>query len=139
MNIGTINNDPTSYFAFGGTLYRATSVRISKVIHARDIEHYPGAVYIGREHSGRGRGPSFKRSPWANPWKVKDVGRERAVQLYSRWIAGNREAAALLPPGRWHKPTLDEIRDQLRGKTLACWCDHKECHGHLLEAIANGY
>jgi hypothetical protein len=107
-----------------------------RVIHARDLPANPGAVYIGREHSGRGRGPSFKRSRWANPWTVKAVGRERAVELYARWIAGDPEAAALLPPGRWHKPTPTEIREALAGRMLACWCTTKPCHGDVLLEIA---
>ena len=111
---------------------------MTTVIHARDIELHAGAVYIGREHSGRGRGPSFKRSPWANPWNWKIVGREQAIALYARWIAGDAEAASLLPPGRWHKPTPQEIRNELRGQVLACWCDELlPCHGHVLAAIAD--
>ena len=111
---------------------------MTTVIHAHDIELHAGAVYIGREHSGRGRGPSFKRSPWANPWNWKVEGRERAIALYARWIAGDAEAASLLPPGRWHKPTPQEIRNELRGQVLACWCDELlPCHGHVLAAIAD--
>ena len=108
------------------------------VIHARDLPASTGAVYIGREHSGRGRGPSFKRSPWANPWRVEIEGRERAIALYARWIAGDPEAELLLPRGRWHKPTTQEIRSELRGQALACWCEPLlPCHGHVLAAIAD--
>lgn len=110
---------------------------MTTVIHARDIGDDANAVYIGREHAGRGRGPSFKRSRWANPWNARVVGRERAVALYARWIAGDPEAAALLQAGRWHKPTIDEIRRELRGKVLACWCEPLPCHGHVLAAIAD--
>ena len=106
------------------------------VIHVRDMAAHSGVVYIGRECSGRGRGPSFKRSRWANPWKVKDVGREQSIALFRRWIAGEQDAAALLPPGRWHKPTTAEIREELSGRTLACWCDPEPCHGHVLAEIA---
>jgi hypothetical protein len=113
-----------------------TSRRLPELIHARDIELYANAVYIGREHSGRGRGASFKRSPWANPWSVKAVCRDRSIELYARWLSGDLEAESLLPPGRWHKPTTDEIRRELRGKVLACWCVPKNCHGYVLAAIA---
>lgn len=64
------------------------------VIHTRDIERHPGAVYIGREHAGRGRGPSFKRSRWAKPFTWHEHGREAAVDLYTRWINGDPDAAA---------------------------------------------
>ena len=107
------------------------------VIHARELDRYIDAVYIGREHSGRGRGPSFKRSRWANPWHWRDVGREVAIAMYARWITGDPEAAELLPPGRLCRPTPQEIRDELRGRVLACWCDPQPCHGHVLAAIAD--
>jgi hypothetical protein len=110
---------------------------MTTVIHAHDIELHAGAVYIGREHSGRGRGSSFKRSPWANPWRVEIEGRDRAIALYARWIVGDAEAELLLPRGRWHKPTTQEIRNELRGHVLACWCDPLPCHGHVLAAIAD--
>ena len=111
---------------------------MTTVIHVRDLARYPGAILITREHSGRGHGPSWKRTPWANPWNWKIVGRDRAIALYARWIAGDAEAASLLPPGRWHKPTPQEIRNELRGQVLACWCDELlPCHGHVLAAIAD--
>lgn len=109
----------------------------TRVIHARDLGQHPDAIYIGREHAGRGRGPSFKRSPWANPWSVCEHGRESAVALFARWVAGDPEVAAMLPPGNWHRPTADEIRRELRGRVLACWCDPQPCHGHVLAAIAD--
>lgn len=95
-----------------------------------------GTVYIGREHAGRGRGPSFKRSPWANPFKVSQHGRERAVELYRRWLLGDAVAAAIVPAGNWHRPTLEEIRT-LQGEVLACWCDlGEQCHGDVLGELA---
>jgi hypothetical protein len=107
------------------------------VIHARDIDRHPGAIYIGREHAGRGRGPSFKRSRWANPFHWKDHGRDRAVVLFARWITGDPTVAAMLPPGKWRRPSVEEIRQELRGRVLACWCDPEPCHGHVLAAIAD--
>jgi hypothetical protein len=109
----------------------------TRVIHTRDLGQYPDAIYIGREHAGRGRGPSFKRSRWANPFTWCEYGRDAAVALYARWITGDPEAAAMLPPGNWHRPTADEIRRELRGRVLACWCDPQPCHGHVLAALAD--
>jgi len=107
------------------------------VIHSRDLPQHPDAIYIGREHAGRGRGPSFKRSRWANPFHWTDHGRVGAVDLYTRWINGDPEAAAMLPPGNWHRPSAEEIRRELRGRVLACWCAPERCHGHVLAAIAD--
>jgi hypothetical protein len=110
----------------------------SLVIHHRDLARHPGGVYCGREHSGRGHGPSFKRSPWANPWNHRKVGRSLAISLYVRWILGDEKAAEKLPPGRWHKPTLGEIRDSLAGRVLACHCAPAACHCDFLAAVAAG-
>jgi hypothetical protein len=109
----------------------------TRVIHARDLPAYPDAIYIGREHAGRGRGPSFKRSRWANPFHWTDHGRDRAVALFARWIMGDPEAAAMLPPGKWPRPSIAEIRSELGGRVLACWCEPLACHGHVLAAIAD--
>lgn len=109
----------------------------TRVIHCRDLPQHPDAIYIGREHAGRGRGPSFKRSRWANPFTWCEHGREQAVALFTRWIAGDPEAAAMLPPGKWRRPSLEEIRAELRGRVLACWCHPQSCHGHLLARLAD--
>jgi len=111
------------------------------IVHVHEMSKHPDAVYIGRECSGRGRGPSFTRSQWANPWNWKTLpgGRAEAVALFRRWLAGDLEAAAMLPPGRWPRPTVEDIRRELAGRVLACWCGPGDpCHGHVLAEIANG-
>jgi hypothetical protein len=33
---------------------------------------------------------------------------------------------------------MEEIKQELRGKVLGCWCDNpRACHGFILWAIAN--
>lgn len=40
-------------------------------------------------------------------------------------------------PGR--RPTLGEIKRELRGKDLACWCPlGQPCHADVLLELANG-
>jgi hypothetical protein len=107
------------------------------VIRARHVGRHRRAIYIGREHAGRGRGPSFKRSRWANPIKLGVCGRATAVDIYARWLDGDAAVTAMLPPGRWHHPSVEEIRRELRGRVLACWSDPEPCHGHVLAAIAD--
>ena len=110
----------------------------ARVIHVADLVQHPDAIYIGREHSGRGRGPSFKRSRFANPFPWTEYGRPKAVGLFRRWLAGDPDAAALVTWPRWTRPTPDEIREALVGKVLACWCEPGQpCHGHVLVEIAN--
>lgn len=42
-------------------------------------------------------------------------------------------------PITWTYPSLDEIRDELAGKNLACWCDLDEpCHADVLLNLVNG-
>ena len=111
---------------------------MARVIHMDDIDQHPDAVYIGRE-CPRAR-PPRKRTPWANPWNWRTLpgGRAAAVELFRRWLAGDQEAESMLPPGRWPRPAMDDIRRELAGKVLACWCPAGEpCHGHVLAEIAD--
>jgi hypothetical protein len=48
--------------------------------------------------------------------------------MYRRDIDGNV----------WTFPTKQDIREQLRGKDLACWCPlNQPCHADVLLEIAN--
>lgn len=78
-----------------------------------------GAVYVGRS------APYLKRSPFANPFSVKEFGREEAVRLYREYL--------LTSPG-----LLDAARAQLVGRDLACWCKPDElCHADVLIELVN--
>jgi hypothetical protein len=109
------------------------------IVHVHEMSKHPDAVYIGRE-VGLAR-PPRKRTPWANPWNWKKLpgGKAEAVELFRRWLAGDLEAAAMLPPGRWPRPTVEDIRRELAGRVLACWCGPGDsCHGYVLAEITNG-
>lgn len=82
-----------------------------------------GAIYVGRP------------SRWGNPWIVDPVKAtlpasnqyrataEECVRLYAVWAA-------------WY---VEEIRADLAGHDLACWCPlDQPCHADVLLAIANG-
>lgn len=85
----------------------------------------PNTVYVGRP------------TKWGNPakigtihwwdWNVKVYpirNREDAVEYYRDWLPRNF--------------TDKEIREELRGKDLACWCPlSRPCHADILLAIAN--
>ena len=79
-------------------------------------------VYVGRP------------TKWGNPFKVGDEGipaREVAVALYKDWI-GNRSSIKQIPP------TKEEIKKELAGKNLSCWCSlDGPCHADILLKIAN--
>lgn len=74
-----------------------------------------GAVYIGRWH------PWTKvASKWANPYKVgKDGTREEVIAKYKVYLD------SMVNQGK-----LDI--NELRGKTLVCFCVPLACHGTVL-------
>lgn len=87
-------------------------------------------VYIGRRWTmGNWNLPHSK---WANPFTVRQCGSaEKAVERYREWILRQPELLASL--------------EELRGKTLGCWCvktgpDGKQtgaCHGRVLVELLN--
>lgn len=90
-----------------------------KVWNKRDPNCPKDAVYVGRP------------SKWGNPFKIGDesyypgtpMTREDAVEhfrasVYSPWLHA-------------------EIRKELAGKDLVCWCAPKPCHADVLLEIAN--
>lgn len=82
------------------------------------------AVYVGRP------------SAWGNPfshlegttaeWRV--ASREEAVSRYRQWIVSRLDAE----PG-----LRDQLRSELAGRDLVCWCSPKACHADVLLEIAN--
>jgi len=73
----------------------------------------PGAVYIGRG------------SPYGNPFVIgKDGTRDEVCDKYEFYIYRDKEL-------------LLQIREELRGKDLVCFCKPKRCHGDFLLNLAN--
>ncbi|MEP3071664.1 DUF4326 domain-containing protein [Maricaulis sp.] len=70
---------------------------------------------------------------WGNPYRVDEWGRQRAVSrfredLYERGVVEGPRGPV----------TVEMIRAELKGRDLACFCDHHgACHGDVLMAIAN--
>ena len=72
------------------------------------VNRYKSAfdVYIGRG------------SKWGNPFKIGvDGDRKTVINLYREWII--------------HQPVFNDI-EELRGKTLGCFCHPLPCHGDVL-------
>jgi len=84
------------------------------VVHCME---QPFDVYIGRKH------PRFPAgSKWQNPFKIgKDGTREQVLEKFRLWLPKQKHLIANL--------------EELRGKTLGCWCksasDPKPCHGDI--------
>jgi hypothetical protein len=71
----------------------------------------PGAVVVSRP------------SRWGNPFPIgPDRSAAEAVALYREWIT----------------PRVDEVRVQLAGRDLCCWCPlDRPCHADVLLELAN--
>ncbi len=70
-------------------------------------------------------------SRWGNPFTITEHGgdltREEAVARFREALLQGR-----LPFG------ADHVRQQLRGRSLACWCPlDKACHADVLLDVAN--
>lgn len=98
-------------------------------------------VYIGR---GRYSNPCRETSEpgkYGNPFshlpnslaQFKVLTRSEAIAKHRAWILGELLISGYPPP------TVEEIRRDLRGKVLGCWCRPKfdSCHGDILAEIAN--
>jgi len=89
-----------------------------------------GAVYVGRP------------TEWGNPWRVGD-------RLMLEWpldeprgqvreLVITAELAVALYRIAF-EPDAEEIRTELTGRDLACWCPlDQPCHADVLLEIANG-
>ena len=72
-----------------------------------------GAVPIGRG------------TPFGNPFRVADHGRQQAIALFRLWLWRER-----LDEGR-DREAVAEIA-ALHGRDLACFCAPRPCHGEVL-------
>ena len=78
-----------------------------KVVHCKKE---PYDVYIGRP------------SKWGNPFTIgKDGTREEVISKYEMYIMT--------------RPDLIKALEELKGKTLGCWCKPKTCHGDILKIM----
>lgn len=95
----------------------------------------PNNVYIGRAgivfvtiNGHKQRWPK-QSSKWANPFKIdKNNTREMVTEKYRAHIIEKIKA----------DPTTYNL-EELRGRTLGCWCKPEPCHGDvLLDLVENG-
>jgi hypothetical protein len=82
---------------------------------------------------------------WGNPFSIEEVGKTykldraaaqaKAVGMAGDWLRGKLDKK--LSPGP--PPSRDEIRTELAGHNLACWCrPGTPCHADVLIELANG-
>lgn len=91
-----------------------TPTPVGPRVYSMRQAHPDDAVYVGRS------------SLWGNPYTVGEYGRERALELYRRWV---------MAPDQEH--LRNQMRERLRGKNLVCWCKPAACHADIILEIAN--
>lgn len=93
----------------------------------------PSHIYIGRNMSFYV--PGANKSKWHNPFKVGKPGKiykntsgmnerytlDESLALYKIYVLNNEE--------------LMNSIEELKGKTLGCWCKPNRCHGDVLIEI----
>lgn len=71
------------------------------------------AVFIGRP------------SKWGNPFSAAyESQRDWAVNSFTEWLEKNPKIK-------------EQIRQELKGRDLVCYCKPKRCHGDVIFKIAN--
>lgn len=71
------------------------------------------AVYIGRP------------SKWGNPFVIgENSSRSEVIEAYEAWLMDQPEL-------------VEEVKRELRGKSLVCSCAPAACHGDVLLRVAN--
>lgn len=82
-----------------------------------------GAIYVGR--------PSVYGNMWSHkPSQVYHViraeTREQAIEEYRKWIYADAQ-----------RELREQVKRELHGKDLCCWCAPEPCHAEILLEIAN--
>lgn len=103
----------------------AAPVRI-QLSRAKGWTKPPGTIVVSRP------------TKWGNPWRVSDgYSREQCAERFETYLRTRRH-----PHPGWMDlvgyPSDEEIRAELAGKNLACWCaPGKACHADELLGAAN--
>lgn len=62
---------------------------------------------------------------YGNPYPIsKNRTREQAIEQFREYLYRNPKL-------------VEQVKRELRGKVLGCWCAPKACHGDILLAVAN--
>lgn len=89
-----------------------------KVLNKRDISE---DEYLRLLNEGNTRYVG-RPGKWGNPYKMgSEQTRKECVELYRVWALEH----------------IEEIRKELKGKDLICWCAPEVCHADVLLEIAN--
>lgn len=107
-------------------------------------------VQMSRQHPWRAEHPDAvivaRPSKWGNPYRV---GEEGWNYYYPELVSTREDCVTQYQLGLWHHYGLEtrpgiyiteaDVRRELAGKDLACWCPlDQPCHADVLLEIANG-
>ena len=87
-------------------------------------------VYIGRRGIVFIDGRRFpeQNSKWCNPFKIKNISREKSLKMFKENILEKIK----------EDPDKYNI-EELRGKNLGCWCHPEICHGDILMELIDQF
>lgn len=85
-----------------------------------------GATVVNRRHGSAGGVYIGRPSIYGNPFIIgRDGNRDEVVARFRQWI--------------WHQPELlRQVRRDLAGRVIECFCAPDACHGDVLAEIADG-
>lgn len=120
------------------------------VTGAPEMSAQPKRIQMSRQRPWRAENPDAvivaRPTKWGNPFKVGEAAlysietarevlledRAHVVAVYRDWLSERGY------PLKDRPPTLDEIRAELAGRDLACWCPlDQPCHADVLLDLAN--
>lgn len=88
-------------------------------------EGFDIGIYIGRGGKGKAN------SPFANPYTVKDYGRELCLKKYAEWL--DKKLKDKNSPQRVQFDTMINLLREGHDIKLVCFCAPKPCHGDILK------
>jgi hypothetical protein len=110
----------------------------------RALARVPAAVgdgpweYEGRISAAGTRHDYFHADGRVTVCNIRYMTLAEVVETYRRALTGDYSPAMRMSSGRFLKVTVDDVRRELAGRDLACWCPPGEpCHADVLLAIAN--
>lgn len=88
---------------------------MTNVVYNKAHRHIPrNAIYIGRP------------TKWGNPFHItRSKSREQVIELFRQYLIAN-------------PALLADVRRELAGKDLVCFCAPQACHGDVLLRVAAG-
>lgn len=92
-----------------------------KVWNKRQVGIPANAVYVGRPSKF---GNPFTHVASGTLAKFVVKNRDEAVDQYEQWLLSQPELVA-------------QVKVELKGKDLVCWCAPQRCHADVLMKIAN--